>query len=151
MHMDFQIIKTSHSFLIVIIISLQLPAIYWSLAPWSLKKWFLIAPQSLLGLLKLCCRNYSLLQRFQTWALFQIYNFLLPFPLHWMNLQKYFSLKIHLVDLANPTHQKFYLLFWVQRYLIFHIPSHKGKNLFMCFWQKKVYLWILLDKRRKYM
>ena len=64
-----------------------------------------ISTQSLPGLLKMGCLTSYLPQRLITWTLLQRYRFLLPFPLQWMNLQKYFSLRIHQDDLASPTHQ----------------------------------------------
>ena len=46
-----------------------------------------------------------------------------------MNLQKYFSPKIHQDALADPTNQTLFLLYVVHRNLLVHIPPHKGKTV----------------------
>ena len=86
MRTECKIIKTYHSFLTVLKISHKFPEIDQLLAPWSLPDHSPISPQSLLGLLKLCCQNYDFPQRLKTWTLLQRYHFLIPFPIQWMNL-----------------------------------------------------------------
>ena len=84
---------------------------------------------SISGLLKLCCWTSSLPQRLQTWNLIQRHPFLLRSPFQWMNLQKYFSLKIHQADIEAPTHQTFCLLCRFHRDFLLHIPPHKVKTV----------------------
>ena len=73
MWMKCQRIKTSHSFLTVLIISNILPAISWFIAPLFLPDCFTIAPQFLSGLLNPWCRTFYLPQSQKMWTL------LLPF------------------------------------------------------------------------
>ena len=54
-----------------------------------------------------------------------------------MNLQIYFSLKIHNADLAISTHQKFCLICGFQRDLPIHIPPHKSKTV-----QTTTFIWV---------
>ena len=150
MQTECQRINTSRSFLTVLIISRKSTVMDQSLTPWSLKNCSPIDPQSLPGLLNLWCWTSSLPHMSKTWTLLQIYTVLILFPLRWINLQKIWSLKIHQSDLAAPTHQTFCLLWGFQRDLLVHIPPHKGKTWFLCFWQTMVYWKGLLGRRRKY-
>ena len=129
MRTEFQRINDYCSFFTVIIISHKFPAFTWLLAPRSLLDLYPISPQSLPGLLKLCCWTSSLSQRLQTWTLLQRYPLLLLFPLQWMNLQKYFPLKIYQANIAAPTHQNLCLPFGVQRDILVHMPPQKSKTV----------------------
>ena len=88
-------------------------------------------------LLKLCCWPSSFPQRLKNWTPLRIKPFLLPSPLQCMNLQKYFSLKIHYNNLASPTHQTFCILCGFQINLLLRIPPHKGKKF-----QSTTLIWI---------
>ena len=99
-----QRIKTSHSFITVLFLSRKYPEITWSVTLQSLKNHPFIASQFLPDLLKLFCQTSSLPLRMKNWTLFQKLTFLLLLPLQWLNIQKYFSLKIHQNYLASqPT------------------------------------------------
>ena len=54
-----------------------------------------------------------------------------------MNIQIYFSLKIHQTDIAAPTQQTFCLLCGVQIDLLVHIPDHKYKTV-----QATTFIWV---------
>ena len=136
MKTECQRIDNYHSFLTVLLIYRKYKDIVRLLDPWSLPDCFIIATQFLPGMLKLWCWNYSLHQRMKTWTLLQRYTLLLLFSLHWMNLQKYFSLKLNKYDLPDPTHQMFCLFCGVQRYLLVYIPPHKGKTV-----QATTFIW----------
>ena len=137
MRTECQIIKTSNSFITVLLIYHKLPAIAQSLSPRSLKNRPPTAPLSVPGILKLCCPTSSLPQRPQTWTLIQIQPFFLLFLLQWMNLQKYCSLKNHHSDLAAQTRQTFCLVYRVWREFIVHIPPQKGK-----YFQTTTLIWV---------
>ena len=108
---------------------IHLPEIARLVNPRSLKNCSPISPQFLPGLLKLLCWNYLLPQRLKTLTLLKIYPFLIQFPLQWMNLQKYCSLKILQAYPVAPTRQTFCLLCGFQRDLLVHIPPHKFKTV----------------------
>ena len=77
------------------------------------------------GMLKPCHQTSSLPQGLKTLTLLQRYPFLLPLTLQYINIQKYFSLKIHQDDLASPTHETFCLLCGLQRDLLTPPPVEK--------------------------
>ena len=132
-HTECQIMKTYHSFLTVLIIYLKFPPISQSINPQLLSNFSPISPHSSEGVMTI----FLLPQGLKNWTLLQIYLFLFLFPLQWMNLQKYFSLKIHQYELAAPTHQNICLLCEVQRDLLVHLPPHKGKMI-----QRTTFIWV---------
>ena len=99
-----------------------------SISPRSLPNHSPIAPQFISGILNLCCQTSSLHYRQKTLTLIQIYPFLLLLPLQLMNLQKYFSLKIHQAELAAPTHKTFFFPCGFHRDILDHIPPQKVKR-----------------------
>ena len=133
MRMECQIIKTSHSFLTVIIIYDKSPAISQSLAPQSFPYRPPINPRS---------AEYFPLKLFLASEDSHLnppsnIAFPDPFPSSVNKPSKNFLLKIHQSDLESTTQKTFCLLYGVQRYLLSHIPPHKGKTV-----QTNTFIWV---------
>ena len=72
-----QIINNPHSVITVLHIYHKFTVIAWLIAPWSLPDYSHISPQSILGMMKLCCITSFLTQRLNTWNLLQRNTYLL--------------------------------------------------------------------------